>query len=373
MADMTGKHKALWGRVVLVNLLAIAAVLGLAELAARRLSGPAQGDEQLPMCRPDETTIWRYRPGVDLVYRAPEFDMAVHTDGEGLRAGAAASGETPAAAPTVLAIGDSFSFGWGVAADERFTEVAGHALGGRRIVNAGHWMYTFDQQLVLLKALVPRHRPAVVVQGFYWPHVRTLAGHRLERTAGGSLAAVRDPALQVDAAGVLRRRSDWIEAPPLGSRLLALGARALLNRDLQRQAARWVDYMQPGSTADADLWSTADALVGETIDWLRARGIAYVPFLIPTSVEVGGAGWQHVGWFGDAPPAGVEPGLPTRRLQAMFAARGVPAVDLSPILRRAGGDRLYFAQDGHWNRAGHAAVGEALAPALAEALARTAQ
>ncbi|MFO1082024.1 MAG: hypothetical protein U1E23_15510 [Reyranellaceae bacterium] len=366
---MNSRRRPRWPLVVLVNLLGIAAVLLAAEATTRwRLAGSAgQGDDRLPMCRPDDTTIWRYRPDVTLDYRTPEFTMPVATNKDGLR-----SGPPPVAGqPVVLFIGDSFTFGWGVAPAQRFSELAAAAAGAPQFINAGHWMYTFDQQLVLLKELVRRWRPSVVVQGLYWPHVRTLLGHRLEHDSAGRLQAVRAPGLVVDAQGVLRHRSDWVDSPPLGSQLLAQAARALLNRDLQRQAASWVEYMQPGRDKDGDLWAETDALLGETLAFLRAEGVVWVPFLIPTSVEVGGDGWRHVGWFAAEPPSGVDVTLPARRLQAMLERRGQPVLALAEPLRAAGGARLYFAEDGHWNAAGHDAVAALLAPAIARALPPT--
>src|SRR5262249_54091049 len=122
---MSRKTKARWTRVVAVNLAAIVAVLGLAELAARGLAVAPEGDNQLPMCRPDEHTVWRYRPGISLTYRAAEFEMAVRTNEEGLRSAA----EPVDGRPTVLFVGDSFTFGWGVADQQRFSEIVGRRLG----------------------------------------------------------------------------------------------------------------------------------------------------------------------------------------------------------------------------------------------------
>jgi hypothetical protein len=355
-----------WAFVAAFNIAAIALVLAGAELAARALAGGVQADEQLPMCEPDPVTVWRYRPNIALTYRTPEFEMAIRTDGDGLRS-SATPGKT---GPTVLFIGDSFTFGWGVDQQRRFSEVVGQALGDVRIVNAGHWMYAYDQQLVLLKELVARHRPAVVVQGFYWLHVRTLYNHRDVRDRDGALVAVEAPSLRVDDRGVLRFHSEWVDDPPLGSQVAALLARSLLNRDLRRQAATWVEYMRPGSTADAELWAESDRLVGETIAYLRSVGVAYLPFLIPTSVEVGGIGWSHVGWTEKAAPSGVDPALPARRLAAMFSKRGTTPIDLHEALRAGGGSTFYFPVDGHWTEQGHAAAGAALAPAVAQALGR---
>lgn len=366
---MSGRRKLGWGAAAVVNLLAIAAILGIAELGARHLAGggPTDRDEQLPMCRSDTATVWRYKPDVALGYRAPEFRMDIRTNGSGFRSPAEAADDRR---PVVLFIGDSFTFGWGVAEEERFSEVMARQLGGVRIVNAGHWMYAFDQQLVLLKELIARHKPAVVVQGFYWMHVRTLVHHGLERGADGSIVAVRAPSLKVDPQGVLRFHSEWVDDPPFGSQLAALAARWVLNRDVRRQAAAWVDYMQPGSTKDSELWAMADESVSQTIAALRTAGIPYVPFLIPVSVEVGGSGWSHVGWMGKDPPAGVDVALPLRRVAAMLETRGTPVIDLTEPLKARGGAALYFPMDGHWTADGHRVVGERLARDVARALDR---
>lgn len=364
---MTWRKTKRWAAVIAFNLAAIALVLGVAEAGVRLLAGAdrTDQDDQLPMCVADPVTIWRYQPDLQLTYRAPEFEMRIRTNAEGLR-----SRPIPASnVPTVLFIGDSFTFGWGVSEAQRYTDVVGDLLTGVRTVNAGHWMYTFDQQLLLMKQLVERYRPAVVVQGFYWMHVRSLFNHRLERNPDGSLKAVVDPKIHVGEHGVLKFRSDWLERPPFGSQLVAFVARAVLNHDLRERAADWVDYMRPGSTRDEALWAETDALIGETARTLRQAGIAYVPLLIPASVEVGGTQWSHVGWMGAGPPPGVEVTLPAARFAAMLRRHGAEPIELAAAMRERGGPALYFPQDGHWNAEGHKVVGELLAPMVRRALA----
>ncbi len=364
-----------WAFVVAFNVAAIVAVLGVGELGARWMSGPTgtDQDDQLPMCRPDALTIWRYRPDVRLTYRTPEFETEIRTNEIGLRQGPigpAAEGVT-----TVLFIGDSFTFGWGVDVAQRYSEVLARLMAEQqpgtrlRIVNAGHWMYTFDQQLVLMKEMIERYRPAVVVQGFYWMHVRTLFNHHLQYGPAGMLEAVTDSKIYVSDSGILKFRSDWLERPPLGSQLAALVARWLLNRDLRERAGDTVDFMRPGSTKDEALWSLTDRLVGETIRTLRTAGIAYVPFLIPTSVEVGGTQWRHLNWTAATPPTGVDSDLPAARLAAMFTRDGASIVPMAAPMRERGGATLYLPQDGHWNAQGHAVVAEILAPHVGRALA----
>jgi hypothetical protein len=364
-----------WAFVVAFNIAAIAAVLGVAELGARWIDGSAatSQDDQLPMCRPDPRTIWRYLPDVRLTYRAPEFEMHIRTDDAGLRQGPIAPAEEDVA--TVLFIGDSFTFGWGVTEEQRYSEVLGRLLATRRpgtrlrIVNAGHWMYASDQQLVLMKELVERYRPAVVVQGVYWMHIRTLFNHRLVRAADGTLQAVEDPKIKVSDRGVLKLRSDWLEHPPLGSRFVALVARALLNRDVIERASEWVDYFRPGRTPDDALWTLTDDLVGETIRTLQARGIAYVPFLIPSIVEVTGSNWTAVGWRRETPPTDIDIDLPARRMAAIFARHGVQLILPAVPMRARVTEGLYYPQDGHWTAQGHAVVAQILASHVDGALA----
>jgi hypothetical protein len=364
-----------WALVVGINIVAISMVLGAGELAARWVTGAVgtYQDEQLPMCRADALTIWRYRPNLDFTYRTSEFVTRIRTDDAGLREGPI----TPDAegVTTVLFIGDSFTFGWGVAEEERYSEVLTRLMAEKRpgtrlrIVNAGHWMYAFDQQLVLMKEMIERYRPAVVVQGIYWIHVRTLFNHRLVRAPDGALRAVEDPKIKVNDQGVLKFRSDWLERPPLNSQLVVLVARWLLNRDLHDRVAETVDYMRPGSTKDLPLWNLTDELIGETIRTLRNAGIAYVPFLIPTSVEVGSTQWRHVNWTAAAPPIGtIEPSLPASRLSEMFKRHGTNIVPLAAAMRKRGGAELYFQQDAHWTAKGHAVAAEILTPHLDHAL-----
>ncbi len=364
-----------WAFVVAFNIVAIVAVLGLAEAGARWIagSGDTDQDDQLPMCRSDALTIWRYRPDVRLTYRTPEFEMQIRTNDAGLRQGPIA----PAAEDvvTVLFIGDSFTFGWGVAEAERYSEVLARLVAERRpgtrlrIVNAGHWMYTFDQQLVLMKEMIERYRPAVVVQGFYWMHVRSLFNHRLVRAADGTLQSVEDAKIMVNDRGILKFRSDWLERPPLDSQLVAMVARAILNRDLNEKAALWVDYMRPGNTQDESLWVLTGEIVAETIRTLEKAGIAYVPFLVPASVEVTDGNWANVGWTAATPPAEVNPGLPAARLAAMFTRNGTTIVPLAAAMRERFGTALYFPQDGHWTAEGHAAAAAILAPYVDRVLA----
>jgi hypothetical protein len=94
-----------------------------------------------------------------------------------------------------------------------------------------------------------------------------------------------------------------------------------------------------------------------------------VPFLIPTSIEVGGTQWRHVNWEAGTPPTGIiEPSLPATRLAAIFTRNGANVVPLAAAMRERGGASLYFVEDGHWTANGHAVAAEILSPHLDKAL-----
>jgi hypothetical protein len=254
-------------------------------------------------------------------------------------------------APTILFIGDAFTFGWGVAEEERFSDVIGHRLGPTvRVVNAGHWMYSFDQQLVLMKELIALYRPKVVIQDFYWMYVRVLYGHEYARAPDGSVQSVIDPKIDVDGRGVVRFRSDKMQG-----------------------AGDWISYLRPGAQ-NADLWKRTEDLVDETIRTVRASRAEYVPFLAPAGIEFPGGNWATAGWLEKLPPADVDVDLPAGRLAAMFSRRGVDIINLAAPMRSefAGGkvSGLYYPQDGHWTPQAHDLVARILTPSVAKALLR---
>jgi hypothetical protein len=354
-----------------VNAILIAGVLATAEYYARRHQNAVVqewGDEALAMCIPDDRRIWRYRAGVDFSYRKPDFTMRIRTNADGLRSD---TSDLSGDGPSILFIGDSFTFGWGVDERDRFSEEIAEnvaaKLGKRvRFVNAGYWMYTFDQQLLVLKEQLTRFRPQVVVQGLYWPHLRTLFNHELDYI-DGALTRVGHSGLKVDEHGVLRFRSDWLDRPPLNSQLIALTARYFLNADLVRSAKEIDPFMRPNASADTErLWNLAEVILRETAVTVRAAGAVYVPLYIPLNAELAEQFWQTS--FQQDPPANIDANLPKERLQAILAAAGATLIDPSPTMQEIGAERLYFKSDPHWNAEGHRTIGKLLTPVVFNAL-----
>jgi hypothetical protein len=74
--------------------------------------------------------------------------------------------QRPDGRPTILFVGDSFTWGFDAEADERFSELLRRSMPERRIVNAGVNSFGTDQQLLFMQRLWNDVQPNVVVLMF---------------------------------------------------------------------------------------------------------------------------------------------------------------------------------------------------------------
>ncbi|MBL8723056.1 MAG: hypothetical protein JNK49_03380 [Planctomycetes bacterium] len=123
--------------------------------ALRARPGPAEFLEY------DPELGWRNRPGHDGRHATADFDVVVRFDAEGARC-AEVGTPVPETPDGVLAVGDSMTFGWGVAAEQAFAARLGARL-GLPVRNFGVSGFGPDQQLLLLRRLLARARPRLVV------------------------------------------------------------------------------------------------------------------------------------------------------------------------------------------------------------------
>jgi hypothetical protein len=205
-------------------------VFGGIELATRIVYDAPQATRQkhaLTMSEPDPNRIWRYKANYSQRLESSEFSTEIQTRGWQLR------DEDPIGTEDVriLAVGDSFTFVWGVEEEDRYSEILENLLADHlpgktvKVLNAGHWMSTFDQHLLIIKELVPRFKPHLVLHGVYAGHVVTIGEHDWVTDARGHIRQVRFAGIRNEISvredGALQRTNRLIESPPLKSLFLA--------------------------------------------------------------------------------------------------------------------------------------------------------
>ncbi|TFG91646.1 MAG: SGNH/GDSL hydrolase family protein, partial [Myxococcales bacterium] len=159
--------QAIAGRLALL-LASLGLTLGLAEAAFRVFDVlPTHRDSLRGFYQHHESLGWLGTPGYTARFRHDDFDVVIENDERGFRRAAPAF-DGPASAPHYAFLGDSFTWGWGVAQGEVFTDRLQGLAGDRaRISNFGLTAYGTGQERLLLEELVLHERPDVVVVMFF--------------------------------------------------------------------------------------------------------------------------------------------------------------------------------------------------------------
>jgi hypothetical protein len=153
-----------------------------AELVLRRKEYPFRGNwtpSESALARFDAELGWSYIPGLTTTQKfgRPPRSITMHFDSNGVRVdhpGRTFSRTTP----SLLFIGDSFTFGHGVTYEQAFPALVEARLDGRaQTVNLGVQGYGTDQALLSLRRAIDRFAARVVVYTFISDHVQRNANY----------------------------------------------------------------------------------------------------------------------------------------------------------------------------------------------------
>jgi hypothetical protein len=332
---------------LLLAALAVVLTLGLAEIASWWLLpqwAPENGSRTF--WRYDELLGWSHRPGASGVHRHPDFAARVEISAQGLRDRVYPEARVDGLC-RMLAVGDSFTWGFGVQRDEIWHERIEARHPDWEILNAGVAGYATDQELLYLEHRGLALRPDVVLLLFHPNDLlenaeRATSGYYkpyFERRADGALELRQVP---VPPGSPEQRLDRWLHFHTyLLYRLYhARKFVAAAREERARQAAepapreplppprrRGEPRPQVPNKYDVDLTLTLD-LLGRIDALVRGRGARFLVASVPLS---------------DPPRGGLEQGL---------RARGIAYLGLDPAFRRQRDIR--FAGDPHWTPHGHA-------------------
>ena len=145
----------------LLTLVSIAVGLGVLEIGLRATHGVLGNWSNLVL---EARTVLAQTEGQRF-----QYDERL---GFATRGGLRANGDAPSAdGPTILAVGDSYTYGEEVADDETWPALLQRRI-GRPVLNGGVSGYGFDQIVLRAEMLAAEHRPAVVVVSFIADDIR---------------------------------------------------------------------------------------------------------------------------------------------------------------------------------------------------------
>jgi hypothetical protein len=373
---------------------ALAAFGSVAALAALEIG--------LRVLYPDPTIITRderlgslTRPNLDVrkAFGGHERVVRVTTNASGLRGAELPHGRTPGSR-RVVALGDSFTFGDAVEAEEAWPAQLESRLNGSggasrwQVINAGVPGHGTGQELLLSRILEQRLEPDVVVLGFTIVNdlldnlcvdegsyavkqgvpCFTISGDRLRLSppapGAASPGAVRQR-LRVPnfLVGQARRFTVW------NPKLLAWAEASRMPLELPyvpATVASWYDprYAEPG-------WRLTERLLLELRERLKARRVPLLILIIPAAVQVEGGLQSALKTLGQRqPPIRAfldDPVRPQRVIGDFCRVAALECVDalgsIVDLERR--GMRTYYAIDNHWTPAAHALAADLVARRLA--------
>jgi hypothetical protein len=116
-------------------------------------------------------------------------------------------------------------------------------------------------------------------------------------------------------------------------------------------------------------WRDTERAIREFVAICREQNLPVVATIAPDEIQVVPALFERVAREHGEPTSAFDLEYPNRRLAALFAELGVPALDFLPALREAEARApTYHLRAVHWNRHGNAVVAGVLAPWLAAQL-----
>jgi len=340
MASERRKKIVLAGISVLVTLLLAEAALRILGIGAIRRGSPwfAGGNHPRYLFQADPVSGYTLRPGFrgrEVAFTG-EFEMPVEISPLGMRE----HPHTAGSRPSILALGDSMTFGEGVPADRTWSAVL-ERESGIRVYNGGVPGYSTCQMTGHARALLPRLRPDFVVV--------TLSPHWDRNRCD-------NPFLYLEGYIVSQRYLARIHL--IGGNLY-LGDTRLPGIGTATAWAKHVSYL--ARLALPPLGDAARSLAGKKEEPFRPSPELYEPTAqalasIRDQANAGKAGFLAV----LVESRGRDYEVDRANLEKALKARAIPYLSLDSV--RADWPRLRYPLDQHWNEAGHREVGKILAP-----------
>jgi lysophospholipase L1-like esterase len=295
----------------------------------------------------DSIRGWRGRADVEARFQRMDFSVMVRQNRYGYR-GWDCAVEKAKGRRRMLVLGDSYAWGYGVEDDKMFTSILDDRLPAMDVLNLGCSGYGTDQELLTLETDGLRFDPDVIVVVVTLPSDFENNTHAVQYDYPKPYFIFRGNTL-VRRNVPVPHRNGWQRFSCWMTR-----RSTFYNYIRARRIPLPFGIDETRADCETDAVRITAALL-EEIDGLgRTHGSEVLIVLNPTIA---------------AKTYGLYQGDKVGRLDDALTQTGLWVVNLSPVFSdhvRAGGDRLVFEHDSHWNAAGHRLVASAIELALRE-------
>ncbi len=296
-------------------------------------------------------------PNMNLRWTGGEFDFSARTNALGFR-------DYPFkkdGRKVVLALGDSFCWGFGVDFEKIYLTILEKSV-GTRILKAGVCGYGTLHAEELLKKIGPQIQPDIVMLNFF------IGNDFYENTGVRNLTVVdgrfrevppRTSSFVHKAITMLRGRLRLVEfaiskiksSPPLFGFVRRLG---LAGNDLIGEMDLYTATENPQVTG---AYAVTKKIIVKLNRSANSIGAKLVVVLIPTKNQVDPERFENELRRMGLDPAGYDLDRPNRLLKKTLDELGIESLDLLPGFRANRKSKpdveLYFTVDKHWTESGH--------------------
>ena len=323
---------------------------------------------------PDSTLGWKAKPNADMTVNWGEGEVTFQTDKNGYRIGREDVIETAEVKKKILFIGDSFVQGLQVEQNETFVHLAAQKLsqtGGVPYVavNAGCSGWNPGQYYLQAKDALSKDQYDFAV-------VCLCIGDDIH--AGIDTAFTPFDAKTIQRFGIPRHLNitettqgflspfnDFLETR---SHLYVFLKNTFRNQHAKSGlTAQFFPEVFKRANEDSPVWEDTALTCRFIMDEFERYHTPALFVLLPTEFQLHPDSLEdYLEWF-DIPPDSVDLDLPSKLLNRYFVWEGLPFYDTLPSLKQKARQEPLYGNSGlHFNRAGHLAVSEIIARALAD-------
>ena len=314
------------------------------------------------LCKKDPLLGWTGQPGVSRVLSYLEKDMddmQVVMNSEGFW-DIPHKTSKPQGIRRLLFLGDSFTIGWAVPKEERFTDLINRRLSsGHEVINMGMWGYSTDQELLVLEEKGLEYSPDIVIVSMF---LDDLFCSNLFSVNDGmyikpKFSLLANDALELHNVPVPNNHGRSALLNMILTRLYKLRNRLEIGAEFDRLG--WISVFDK-EYFQKDGYYLSLSLVSEMYERSKAHNSNFLLVIIPCKDQMwesqfGAAGAGYAG----IPPERLDPYLPQKVVTLFCEKMGIPVLDLLPAFKhRSRDEKLFFEYDLHWTTAGHRLAAE---------------